>query len=42
MSLEHILSERSELLEKVDKGNSEISSINTEMTNIYNSQLLQK
>ena len=39
MSLEHILSERSELLERVEKGKSEISSINTEMTSIYNSQL---
>ena len=39
MSLESILSERHELLERVEKGKSEISSINTEMTNIYNSQL---
>ena len=39
MSLEHILSERSELLERLEKGKSEISSINTEITDIYNSQL---
>ena len=39
MSLESILSERSELLEKVENEKSEISSIKAKMTDIHNSQL---